>query len=560
MGHDRCYRNRITTRYYINTATGGSDFLKLSSATELPNPWIRSTCGIGPLPCNGLYYVGPPSCACCNSVMLNGMNAMAAEPGLEKSDQPIRVKTEAVLEKGPVFEEIARAKSPAAKSTDDWPAYRHDNARTGTTNCKVPASLTKRWEAKLGARASSPVITAGMVFAADVDGHAVCATSAADGKLLWRFSADARVDSPPTYYQGLVLFGSRDGSVYCLRASDGAIAWRFRPLEQRVICAYGQPESAWPISGSVLVRDGLAYFAAGRNSFADGGIFLYAVDPRTGKVVHQKRMYGPYGENSFPIENREVVKGMSIEGFKSDVFLADDQLLYLRHQAFTPDLSPVSLQDVKTPHLIPSHGFLEAIPQHRSFWTIDTMLHYDIPTGMGGVYGDILVIDGDRFYEVRGYTPGRTFWFDPRTNGYTLYAGMYGGSAEAPANPEVRKKQTAAKQPRARKTRARARQMAATAPSEKLWSSSIPLTGKAIALAGDVLFVAGTPVAFPDDDLAKAYEGRMGGILWAASASTGEKLAEYTLDAPPAWDGLAAANGMLFLTLADGRLLCMAPH
>ena len=27
MGHDRCYRNRITERFYINTATGGSDFL-----------------------------------------------------------------------------------------------------------------------------------------------------------------------------------------------------------------------------------------------------------------------------------------------------------------------------------------------------------------------------------------------------------------------------------------------------------------------------------------------------------------------------------------------------
>ena len=98
------------------------------------------------------------------------------------------------------------------------------------------------------------------------------------------------------------------------------------------------------------------------------------------------------------------------------------------------------------------------------------------------------------------------------------------------------------------------------APSAKLWSSSIPLTGKAIVLAGDVLFVAGTPVVFPEDDLAKAYEGRMGGILWAASASTGEKLAQYTLDAPPAWDGLAAADGLLFLSLADGRVVCMGPQ
>ena len=31
---------------------------------------------------------------------------------------------------------------------------------------------------------------------------------------------------------------------------------------------------------------------------------------------------------------------MSIEGFKGDIFLADDQLLYLRHQAFKADLSP----------------------------------------------------------------------------------------------------------------------------------------------------------------------------------------------------------------------------
>jgi len=560
MGHDRCYRNRITTRYYINTVTGGSDFLDLNSSAELPNPWIRSTCGIGPLPCNGLYYGGPPSCACCNSVMLNGLNAMAAEPGFTESDQPIKVDARATIKKGPAFREIADLRSPTSEAADDWPTYRHDNSRTGMTKNEVPAELGKRWETKLGTRASAPVIAAGMVFAADVDGHAVCAMKATDGKIIWRFSAEGRVDSPPTYYQGLILFGSRDGSAYCLRATDGALVWRFSPLEQRMICAYGQPESAWPICGSILIQDGLAYFAAGRNSFTDGGIFLYALDPRSGKVVHKKHMYGPYGENGFPIENREVVKGMSIEGFKGDIFIADDRLLYLRHQAFTPDLSPVKLQDVKQPHLIPSHGFLEAIPQHRSFWTIDTMLHYDIPTGQGGVHGDILVIDGSRFYEVRGYPPGRTAWFDPRTSGYTLYAGTYGVRAKAsPGKATAGTGKQVAARSKGKNARTKKQNASNVAPSVKLWSSSIPLTGKAIALAGDVLFVAGTPVAFPKDDLAKAYEGRMGGILWVASASTGEKLAQYKLDAPPAWDGLAAANGLLFLSLADGRVMCMGP-
>ena len=194
------------------------------------------------------------------------------------------------------------------------------------------------------------------------------------------------------------------------------------------------------------------------------------------------------------------------------------------------------------------------------------MLHYDIPTGRGGIHGDILVIDGSRFYEVRGYPPGRTAWFDPRTSGYTLYAGTYGASAKAAADRVAAAgtsrrtaRQAAAKKGKDRQAQARKRKVPNVAPSVKLWSSSIPLTGKAIALADNVLFIAGTPVAFPKDDLAKAYEGRMGGILWAASASTGEKLSQYTLDAPPAWDSLAVANGLLFLSLADGRVICMGP-
>jgi hypothetical protein len=137
---------------------------------------------------------------------------------------------------------------------------------------------------------------------------------------------------------------------------------------------------------------------------------------------------------------------------------------------------------------------------------------------------------------------------------------MYGASAKQAVARQRAATQAAAKQRKDRQSRARKRTVINVAPSVKLWSSSIPLTGKAIALADDVLFVAGTPVAFPQDDLAKAYEGRMGGILWAASASTGEKLAQYTLDAPPAWDTLAAANGLLFLSLADGRVICMGPE
>ena len=168
-----------------------------------------------------------------------------------------------------------------------------------------------------------------------------------------------------------------------------------------------------------------------------------------------------------------------------------------------------------------------------------------------------MAIDGTNFYEVRGYQPGRTESFDPRPGGYTLYAGIYGGKATPSADTG---KASAREGKKGKKAKARMAKASSTVSSTKLWSSSIPLTGKALALAGDVLFVAGTPVIFPEDDLAKAYEGKMGGVLWAASASTGEKLADYKFDSPPVWDSLAAANGMLFLSLADGRVVCMGPR
>ena len=574
MGHDRCYRNRITTNYYVNSMSGGSDYLDFESSEEMPAPWIRGTCSIGPLPCNGLHYAGPPSCSCANSVMLNAFNAFSTEPDFTTPSKAIQVNETETLDKGSAYEAVGP--EPSRFKPGDWPTYRHDIERSGATQAKVPAKLAKRWETKLGAKVSAPVIADGMLFAADVDGDAVFAVNAEDGKIAWCFTTDSRVDSPPTIHlpqdaqhAAVCLFGSHDGSVYCLRASDGALAWRFSPLEQRLMCAYERPESAWPVCGSILVKDGLAYFAAGRNSFADGGIFLYALDALTGKVVHRQHMFGPYGDNGHPIENRDVVGGTSIAGFKMDIFLSAGDQLFLRHQGFMPDLTPVDLKDNTIPHLIPSHGFLESIPQHRSFWTIDTMLRYDIPTGFGGVQGDILVREGENFYEVRGYQPGRTAMFDPRAKGYTLYAGIFRNERPPDPNPQAKEGATVATKTRARKTGAMktgARKAAARkkrrlprgfVSSDEIWSSSIPLTGKALVLADDVLFVAGTPVEFPEDDLAKAYEGRMGGILWAASKLTGEKLAEYKLDAPPAWDGLAAVDGRLYLSLADGRILCM---
>jgi hypothetical protein len=79
-----------------------------------------------------------------------------------------------------------------------------------------------------------------------------------------------------------------------------------------------------------------------------------------------------------------------------------------------------------------------------------------------------------------------------------------------------------------------------------------------MALAGDVLFVAGPPDLVDPDDPMASFEGRKGGVLRAISASDGKLLAERHLAAPPVFDGLIAAGGCLFSSTTDGRLVCLA--
>ena len=53
-----------------------------------------------------------------------------------------------------------------------------------------------------------------------------------------------------------------------------------------------------------------------------------------------------------------------------------------------------------------------------------------------------------------------------------------------------------------------------------------------------------------------AIDGTRGGLLWGVCAASGEKIAELKLPAPPVFDGMSSAGGMLFASLKDGRIIC----
>lgn len=555
MGHDRCYRNFITKRFYINSKTGGADFLDLATKKEFPNHWTRGTCGMGVLPCNGLIYVPPYSCQCSIGAMIKNFNAMYTEKGLASSEQAIKVEAKACLIKGPAYPDKteggeAKGDPSPAEGKGDWPTYRHDGTRGGATKEIVPPSLKPLWTANIGTAPTAPVIANGKVFVADTEGYCVYALDAASGNVAWRHAVGGRVDSPPTVREGLVLFGSRDGWVHCLRASDGAVVWRFRDLPERLIGAFDRLESVWPIHGSVLIVDKLVYFAAGRSSFLDGGIFLYGLKPRSGEVVHRRQVYGPFdAKTGFPaVRNR---------GFKADILVTDGERLFMRHRSFAADLKGTS----PAPHVIPSPGFLDPAPQHRTYWTLDGSGGFSGKTSIRGASGDILVTDGKSYYEVRGFPVARHSYFDPRVKGYRLVAGDLGagGASKASSGEKTKGRKEGGKKEKGKKGKGKKGKRGGKAPLK--WSSSIPLTGNAMVLAGEALFVAGVPAYFPPDHPVKKYEdayaGKLGGLLWVASRADGKKLAQHKLAASPVWDGMAVANGRLYVSLRDGSVLCM---
>jgi outer membrane protein assembly factor BamB len=429
---------------------------------------------------------------------------------------------------------------------EDWPMYRNTNARSGVTASAYAGQLKTVWQSSLPSRPTAPIIVGDRVFIAAGDAHTLYALSRTSGQIEWSFVTEGRIDSPPTYCEGLLLLGCRNGWVYAIRASDGELAWKFSDLPaQRLISARGQLESGWPVCGSVMVHKGVAYFAAGRQSFLDGGVVLYGLHPLTGQVLHRRQVSGPYDEQGFP-RLRQLAGIPQIAGFKSGLFSSENELLYLRQQAFRADLTPVAMEDLVDDHLIASAGFLDDTPQHRTYWSIDTDLRYGPAWGTNspGPQGDIVAVEGDVFYEIRGYLPGRHGQLRPG-GGYTLFSGTRSDTAGRPPRTG-RPVQLGTVIPLSRKW-------------ERRWSTQIPLSGQTLIVAGETVLAAGVPMesSFGNDELSSSFAGSKGGRIWAARKTDGGKVASRDLPAPPVWDGLAVARGNCIMALKDGTVLCL---
>ena len=544
MGHDRCHRNKATQRFIIESKSGGSDFSYLGSDQSVSHPWVRNTCSMGGMPCNGLLYSTAHACGCLSETLLNGVWALTGQRDLKLEAGNLQN----TLVKGPAYNDYVLKPQPS----DAWSTYRRDNTRSGFAQTSLPSKPEVLWETKLPAASTQPVVVDGKLYLACVDAHTVYSIDGANGEILWSYSAGGRVDTPPTYHKGLLLFGSRDGWAYCLRASDGKLAWKFRaaPTGEYLACAYDQVESLWPVHGSVLVLNDTAYISAGRSTFLDGGILLYALDPATGEKLHERVLSGPYEQGHEPIIN--LGKRTAIHGNKNEILVTDGKLIYLSHWAFTPELDQVEDLEKHGDHLVTGSSMLDDTKHHRGFWTMSRIVTSSrrLPQ-TASPDGDLIVMDGNNVFGTRFSPTGTSVHaYDPRENGLDLFS----------MTAHEKEVKTKGKKEAGDTTASRSKRGSLTPVSKfdysENWRTGVQVNADAMLMDGDNLFLAGRPNKFPEDDIFKGIEGRMGGLLVVASKKDGKELARYDLADVPTWDGMSAADGKLFVSLKNGSVVC----
>ncbi|MHC4439791.1 MAG: outer membrane protein assembly factor BamB family protein [Planctomycetota bacterium] len=569
--HHRCYRNKATTRYLISSYEG-AEFLDFKGDSHGMNNWLRGACKYGMTPSYGMLYVPPDQCFCQPGSKFLGYAAVKAAGNKVEPIPDTRR-----LEKGPAYSTIENRKTSiyakGIENPNDWPTFRHDAARSGTTRSHIPSSVTIDWKTGLRGKLTAPVAAGGKVFVAKPEAHTIYALDMASGKELWHFIASGRVDSPPTIYKGLVLFGSADGRVYCLRASDGRLVWRFlaAPTDQR-IGSFGQIESTWPVHGSVLVADDVVYFTAGRSTYLDGGIRVYGLEPATGKILHRGLLEGPHRS-----VDGERDLAFFILGANSDVLVSEGGYLYMRQKKMTPELEEVEVdvlsskgaQDVGL-HVFSTSGLLDDSWYNRAFWMYSKRWPGFQLANQAPKTGQLLVYDDEKTYAVRAFYRRNVHspMFFPGREGYLLFADFNTTEPQIVGEPGSRK--ALAWLPQSHIPRegnpglddvnrgfGADKGIGYTRAEPPVWIQWLPVRIRAMVKAGDTLFVAGPPDVLDPDDPYAAFEGRKGAVVLAISAKDGKELSEIPLKHPPVFDGMIAASGRLFVSLQDGSVVSL---
>ncbi len=250
--------------------------------------------------------------------------------------------------------------------SSDWPMYRADAARSGYTIDPLSSRINLSWVWKTDSApipawsgkdtrmpfdlAFQPVVSKDMVFFGNSYDCKLYALDAKTGSEKWTFFTDSPIRFAPAVWKNRIFIVSDDGFLYCLAIKDGKLLWKKRGgPDKDMILGNDRLISRWPARGGPVIKDGIVYFGAG--IWTSEGIFLYAIDALTGKVLWVNDTSGglvleqPHGGNL-------AKSGVSIQGYLS---VAGDSLVVPTGRA-TPALHDRKTGNFRYFHLMKMGG------------------------------------------------------------------------------------------------------------------------------------------------------------------------------------------------------------
>ncbi|HUT94049.1 MAG TPA: PQQ-binding-like beta-propeller repeat protein [Thermoguttaceae bacterium] len=186
--------------------------------------------------------------------------------------------------------------------------WRYDAGRSAASPVELPSPLHLQWKRELAAPRPAfpndprlcfdvsyePVALGKRIFVPSMVTDSVTALDTDTGEPIWTFFADAPVRPAPVAWEDKVAFVSDDGCLYCLSAADGRLLWKFSALapDRAAYKLLGNERlvSRWPARGGPVLAHGTIYFGSGFWPFE--GVFVCAVDAATGKPLWVNRDAG----------------------------------------------------------------------------------------------------------------------------------------------------------------------------------------------------------------------------------------------------------------------------
>ena len=205
------------------------------------------------------------------------------------------------------------------KSASGWPSYLHDSQRSGVTDENLDRNMTEQWRYYLTQKPTPSwpppakssywqrlesikprvvydrafhvvAVDQQIFFGSSSDDQLYC-INANDGKVLWRFFANAPIHFAPSVSKMEVYFGSDDRFVYCLDVENANLIWKHQIAgSNRQIIGNGRMISIQPVRTSVVIDNGILYCCAG--IFPSQGVFAVALNSENGELIWREKLNG----------------------------------------------------------------------------------------------------------------------------------------------------------------------------------------------------------------------------------------------------------------------------